>query len=184
MARCPYGPSVEQFFVTDEIHTDAVNWAAQQEDDATLQGELQYFHTHYSHSLRLAKHLGQLRESLQVEREAMYRSSARLSAANAYARLRCRIERDLSTSTSGFSACKIWMMRNATRSLSSVLKDAHLIECSWCGKTGHPIEQCYSVGYYRHCGCRGHGGTDCCHPHDLYLEGEDCKVYMGHPQFD
>ena len=72
VAQCPYGPNVEQFLVNDMVHTDAVNWAAQQEDDATLLGELQYFCTHYSHSVRLAKRLGQLRKSLQVEREAMY----------------------------------------------------------------------------------------------------------------
>ena len=28
MAQCPYGPSIEQFFIADGIHTDAVNWAA------------------------------------------------------------------------------------------------------------------------------------------------------------
>ena len=72
VARCPYGPGIKQFFVVDNIHTDAVNWAARQEDDATLQGKLQYFRTHHSHSICLAKHLGQLCESLQVEREAMY----------------------------------------------------------------------------------------------------------------
>ena len=184
VARCPYSPAAEQLFIADRVHTDAVNWALRQEDNATLRGEVQYFHTHHSHSLRLAKQIGQLQESLQVEREAMYRSSTRLSGANAYGRLRRRIERDLSTTTSGFSAHKIRMMKNATRSLSSVPQDAHLAECSWCGKTGHSIEDCYSVGYCRHCGRRGHRGTDCCCPHDLCLEGEDCKVYMGHPQFD
>ena len=163
---------------------DAVNWAAQQEDNATLQGEIQYFFTHYSHSICLAKRMGQLRESLQIEREALYHSSARLSGANAYARLHRRIERDLSTTTSGFSACKIRVMKNATCSLSSLPCDNHLIECSWCGKTGHSIEQCYSIGYCRHCGRRSHTNSNCCCPHDLCLEGEDCKVYMGHPQFD
>ena len=147
VAQCPYGPSIEQFFVEDGIHTDAVNWAARQEDDATLRGELQYFWTHYSHSIRLAKRLGQLRESLQVKREALYRSSTRLSGANAYACLHCRIERDLSTTTSSFSAQKIQTMKNATRTLSSLPHDAHLVKCSWCGKAGHPIEQCYSIGY-------------------------------------
>ena len=184
MARCPYGPSVEQFFVKDEVHTDVVNWAARQEDDSTLRGELQYFHTHYSHSICLAKCMGQLCKSLQIEREALYCSSAHLSGANAYARLCRHIERDLSITTSGFSARKIQAMKNATRSLSSLPRDAHLVECSWCGKASHPIKQCYSIGYCRHCGCHGHDGSDCCHPHDLCLNGEDCKVYMGHPQFD
>ena len=75
-------------------------------------------------------------------------------------------------------------MKNATHSLSSVSHDAHLVECSWCSKTGHPIEECYSIGYCRHCGRYSHGGSDCCCPHNLCLEGEDCKVYMSHPQFD
>ena len=170
--------------MADDVHTDAVNWAAQQEDNATLQGELQYFRTHHSHSLRLAKRLGQLHESLQVEREAMYRSSTWLSGANAYARLRRCIERDLSTVNSGFLAHKIRVMKNATRTLSSLPRDTHLLECDWCGKTGHSITECYSIGYCRHCGRRSHAESNCCHPHDLCLKGEDCKVYMGHPHFD
>ena len=184
VARCPYGPSIEQFFIEDGIHTDAVNWAARQEDDTTLRGELQYFRTYYSHSIRLTKRLGQLCKSLQVEREALYRSSTRLSGANAYAHLHHCIERDLSTTTSGFLARKIRVMKNATCTLSSLPSEAHLVECSWCGKAGHPIEQCYSIGYCQHCSRRGHADTNCCRPHDLCLKGEDCKVYMGHLQFD
>ena len=60
MARCPYSPGAEQLFVANGVHKDAVNWAARQENDATLQGEIQYFCTHHSHSLCLAKCIGQL----------------------------------------------------------------------------------------------------------------------------
>ena len=60
MARCPYSPAAEQLFIAEEVHTDVVNWALRQEDNATLQGEVQYFCTHYSHSLHLAKRIGQL----------------------------------------------------------------------------------------------------------------------------
>ena len=43
VAQCPYSPDAEQLFVAGRVHEDAVNWAARQEDDATLQGEIQYF---------------------------------------------------------------------------------------------------------------------------------------------
>ena len=92
ISQCPYSPAAEQLFIADGVHKDAVNWALRQEDDATLQGEVQYFHTHHSHSIRLAKHIGQLRESLQVEREAMYCSSTCLSAANTYTHICQHVE--------------------------------------------------------------------------------------------
>ena len=184
IAQCPYLPAAEQLFIADGIHTDAVNWALRQEDDATLQGKVQYFHTHYSHSIRLAKRIGQLRESLQIEREAMYCSSTCLSAANAYACIHRYVERGLSTTTSSFSKCKIRVMTHSIHTLGAANPDKLNYECDWCGKRGHQIDQCYSIGYCRHCGHRGHSGRDCCRPHDLCLEGKDCKVYMGHPQFD
>ena len=184
LARCTYSPAAEQLFVVGGVHEDAVNWALRQEDDTTLQGEVQYFRTHHSHSLCLAKRIGQLCESLQVEREAMYWSSTRLSAANAYARI-CRcVECNLSTTTSSFSKCKIWIMTQSICSLGAADPNILLYDCDWCGKKGHCINQCYSIGYCRHCGCHGHSDSDCCHPHDLCLEGEDCKVYMSYPQFD
>ena len=60
VARCPYSPAAERLFAAEGVHTDAINWALRQEDNTTLQGEVQYFQTHHSHSLCLAKHIGQL----------------------------------------------------------------------------------------------------------------------------
>ena len=184
VARCPYSPAAEQLFVAEGVHTDAVNWALKQEDDTTLQGEVQYFCTYHFHSLRLTKHIGQLQESLQVEREVMYHSSTCLSAANAYACVCWCVECNLSITTSGFSKCKIQIMTQSICMLGAANPDDLIAVCNWCGKTGHWINQCYSIGYCRHCGHWGHSNHNCCHPHNLCLEGEDCKVYMGHPQFD
>ena len=52
--------------------TDLVDWALKAEDDATLQGEVQYFRAHHSKAHQITHHIGALKESLQNERLAMY----------------------------------------------------------------------------------------------------------------
>jgi len=47
--------------------TDLVDWALKKEDDATLTGEVQYFHAHHSKAVQLACRIGALKESLQTE---------------------------------------------------------------------------------------------------------------------
>ena len=47
--------------------TDLVDWALKQEDNATLQGEVQYFHAHHSKATQIACCIGTLKESLQTE---------------------------------------------------------------------------------------------------------------------
>ena len=75
--------------------TDLVDWALKTEDDATLQGEVQYFRTHHSKARQIAHCIGALKESLQNERLAIYRSSDRLATANAIAHIRRCINRDM-----------------------------------------------------------------------------------------
>jgi len=75
--------------------TDLVDWALKTEDDAMLQGEVQYFYTHHSKAHQIAHCIGALKESLQNECLAMYWSSDRLAAANAIARIRRHIDRDM-----------------------------------------------------------------------------------------
>ena len=75
--------------------TDLVDWALKQEDDATLQGEVQYFRAHHSKACQIAHRIGALKESLQNEHLAMYRSSDHLAAANTIARIRRRINCDM-----------------------------------------------------------------------------------------
>jgi len=47
--------------------TDLVDWALKTKDDATLQGEVQYFCTHHSKACQIAQRIGVLKESLQTE---------------------------------------------------------------------------------------------------------------------
>jgi len=47
--------------------TDLVDWALKQEDNTTLQGEVQYFRTHHSKATQIARCISALRESLQTE---------------------------------------------------------------------------------------------------------------------
>jgi len=75
--------------------TDLVDWALKTKDDATLQGEVQYFHAHHSKARQIAHCIGALKESLQTECLAMYRSSDRLAAANTIACIRRRIDHNM-----------------------------------------------------------------------------------------
>ena len=52
-----YAPHEEQMFFEGEEHTDVVNWAMRQKEDPTLQGELQYLHTHRQAALRTARRI-------------------------------------------------------------------------------------------------------------------------------
>ena len=63
--------------------TDLVDWALTKEDDATLQGEVQYFCAHCSKATQIAHHIRALKKSLQTKHLAMYHSSERLAATNA-----------------------------------------------------------------------------------------------------
>ena len=55
-----YAPHEEWMFFEDEEHTEVVNWAMWQEEDPTLQGELQYLHTHCLAALRTAHWIAKL----------------------------------------------------------------------------------------------------------------------------
>jgi len=75
--------------------TDLVDWALKQEDNATLQGKVQYFCAHHSKATQIAHRIGVLKESLQTERLAIYQSSKQLATANAIAHIRCHIDRNM-----------------------------------------------------------------------------------------
>ena len=79
---CPVGhhhtaisPKDELLLTSGMQFTDLVDWALLMEDDATLIGEVQYFQAHHSKAIQIACRIGALKESLQTERLAMYRSS-------------------------------------------------------------------------------------------------------------
>jgi len=164
--------------------TDLVDWALKAEDDATLQGEVQYFRTHNSKARQIAHCIRTLKESLQTEHLAMYQSSDRLAAANAIACIRRRIDHNMHKAP--------YFKGKRGRRAQVAIRDWAIHAwgndngkmCDWCGKTGHNIEDCYCLGYCRHCSCRGHDGTDCLRPHNFCTEFEDCKVYPSHPNFE
>ena len=158
-----------------------VNWAVQQEEDPTLQGELQYLRTHRKATLRTARHIAKLHEELELHCQSFYRSSGHLANANAHARLYRRISCDLSPDTSIFNKCKI---QNTQRSVEERCPQPVKGHCDWCSKEGHEVTTCYRIGYCRHCKRQGHGDGECCHPHDLCRNGEYCQVYPTHPQFE
>jgi len=179
----PMSPRNELFFHHDLELTTGVDWAVLYEDDPTLAGEVQYFRSHKKACDRLAKRMGQLRESLEVERQALYRSSARLTRANALGRLQRHIDSSLHIASS-FSTARVKRIRASIRNCVTEERTRHPKECQWCGKTGHTINNCYCIGLCRHCSRRGHTGVDCKDPHCMCLEYRDCKVYPTHPHFE
>jgi len=127
--------------------TDLVDWALRKEDDATLIREVQYFRAHHSKAIQLARCIRVLKESLQTERLAMYRSSERLAAANAIACVRRHINRNMHQAPyfKGKRGCRA-QVAICDRAIHAWGKDNNKM-CDWCGKTGHNIEECYSLSY-------------------------------------
>ena len=80
-------PKDELLLTQGAQFTDLVDWALKAKGDVTLQGKVQYFCAHHSKAQQIARRIGALKESLQTKCLAMYRSSDRLSAANAIARI-------------------------------------------------------------------------------------------------
>ena len=179
----PMSPCNELFFHPDLELTRGVDWAILDEDDPTLAGEVQHFRSHKKACDRLAARMGQLRESLEVERQALYRSSARLTGANALGRLQRRIDSSLHFSPL-FSSKRVKKIRASVRNRVTEERARHPKECTWCGKPGHTIDDCFCIGLCRHCSLRGHTGVDCKNPHVMCLEYGDCKVYPTHPNFE
>jgi len=88
-------PKDELLLTSGAQFTDLVDWALKTEDDATLQGEVQYFCAHHSKARQIAHCIGALKESLQNECLAMYQSSDHLATANAIACIHRCIDRDM-----------------------------------------------------------------------------------------
>jgi len=177
-------PKDELLLTQGAQFTDLVDWALKTEDDATLQGEVQYFRTHHSKACQIAQRIRALKESLQTERLAMYCSSDCLAAANAISRICHRIDRDMHKAPyfkgkRGHRA----QVAICDRAIHAWGKDNGKM-CDWCRRTGHNIEDCHCLGYCHHCSRRSHNSTDCLRPHDFCNEFEDCKVYPSHPNFE
>jgi len=177
-------PKDELLLTQGAQFTDLVDWALKTEDDATLQGKVQYFRTHHSKAQQIACHIGALKESLQNECLAIYRSSDCLAAANAIARIRRHINHNMYKAPY-FKGKRGRHTQVAIRdqAIHTWGKDNSKM-CDWCGRTGHNIEDCHCLRYCCHCSCHSHNGTDCLHPHNFCNKFEDCKVYPSHPNFE
>jgi len=179
----PLSPRNELFFYPDLELTRGIDWAVLVEDDPTLAGEVQHFRSHKKACDRIAKHMGQLRESLEIERQAFYHSSACLTRANTIGCLQRHIDSSLHIASS-FSGARVKKIRASIRNCATEEHARHPKECMWCGKASHTIDNCFCIGLCRHCSCRGHTGVDCKDPHCMCLEYRDCKVYPTHPNFE
>ena len=179
----PLSPCNKLFFHPDLELTRGVNWAVLLEDDPTLASEIQHFRSYKKACDCLAARMGQLRESLEIERQALYQSSARLTGANTLGRLQHHIDTSLHIAPS-FSTMRVKKIRASVRNRVSKECARHPKECMWSGKVGHSIDNCYCIRLCRHCSRRGHAGVDCKDPHCMCLKFRDCKVYPTHPNFE
>jgi len=179
----PLSPRNKLFFHPDLKLARGINWALLYEDDPTLAGEVQHFRSYRKACDRLARHMGQLRESLEVKRQALYQSLARLTQANALGRLQRHIDSSLYIASS-FSTARVKKIRASLRNHVAKERAHNPKECMWCGKVGHTIDNCYCIGLCRHCSRQGHIGVDCKDPHTMCLEYGGCKVYSTHPHFE
>jgi len=179
----PLSPCNKLFFHPNLELTSGIDWAVLHKNDPTLVGEVRYFRSHKKACDQLAKRMGQLWESLEIERQALYHSSARLTGANALRRLQRHINSSLHIASS-FSTMQVKKIRASIRNRVTEERTRHPKECMWCGKVGHTIDDCFCIGLCRHCSRRGHTGVDCKDPHSMCLEYGDCKVYPTHPHFE
>jgi len=175
-------PRNELFFHPDLELTGGMDWAVLQEDDPTLAGEVQHFCSHKKACDHLAKRMGQLWESLEIERQALYRSSAHLTGANALGRLQCHIDSSLHIGLS-YSTTQVKKIHTSIHNQVTKEHACHPKECMWCSKVGHTIDNCYCISLCHHCSRRSHMGVDCKDPHSMCQEYGDCKVYPTYPNF-
>ena len=68
----PLSPHNELFFHPNLELTRGVDWAVLYKDDPTLAGKVQHFRLHKKACNQLARYMGQLHKSLEVERQALY----------------------------------------------------------------------------------------------------------------
>ena len=180
--RTPLSPRDELLFIDKAVYSSAIDYTIKQEEDPTLAGEVKYFRSHHKQAAKLAQEIGHIHEALETERQALYRSSDRLAATNAPQRVLRHVGRTLYQSPY-FSSCQIKKIHVAIQNCAVEAWGSGNTACDWCGKMGHHIEHCYSIGYCRHCSHRGHMGMDCMRPHNMCQDGGLCKVYPNHPNF-
>jgi len=140
----PLSPRNKLFFHSNLELTAGVDWAVLYEDDPTLAGEVQHFRSHKKACDRLAKCMGQLRESLEVERQALYRSLAHLTGANTMGHLQRHIDSSLHIGSS-YSTAQVKKIRTSICNRVTEERAHHPKECIWCSKVGHSIDDCYCI---------------------------------------
>jgi len=179
----PLSPHNELFFHPKLELTAGVDWAILYEDDPTLAGEIQHFRSHKKACDCLAKRMGQICKSLEVEQQALYCSSACLTRASAIGCLQHHINSSIHIGSSFSSA---WVKTIHASICNCVTEEwaCHPKECLWCSKQNHTINDCYCIGLCRHCSGHGHTGVDCKNLHSMCLDGGDCMVYPTHPNFE
>jgi len=136
----PISPKDKLLLTKGMQFTDLVDWALKEEDNTTLQGEVQYFHAYHTKATQIVCCIGVLKESLQTEHLAMYRSSERLATANAIARICCQINRNM-LKAPYFKGKRGHKAQTAIRNcaLHAWGKNNSKM-CDWCGKTSVKVQ--------------------------------------------
>ena len=127
--------------------------------------------------------MGQLRESLEIEQQALYCSSAYLTSACALSCLQHHISQSLNSAPYFSASCIKKICAFICNHVIEAWESGTAKEYTWYGKEGHCIDNCFCIGLCHHCLYHRYTRVECKHPYDMCLEGSDCKVSPTHPNF-
>ena len=167
-------------FNRQQLHTPAVDWAIEHEDDITLTAEVRRYRRLSNQARDIAMHIAAMRNCLHDTQADLMVSSHSLSHANTYQRVRRHIVNRLSPQSSPYLPRHISRMIEAVNSPWNWTDKELATQCKWCKQQGHHEEWCTYLHKCMLCGGRGHLDKDCRCPHAFCSPEVDCNIPLLH----
>ena len=167
-------------FHNRQLHTPAVDWAIEQEDDITLTAEVKRHRRLTDQARDIAMRIAAMRNRLHDTQADLMVSSHSLSRANAYRRVCRHIVNRLSPQSSPYSSQHVTRMIEAVDSPWNWTDEELATQCEWCKKYGHREEWCAYLRKCMLCGGKGHLDEDCRRPHAFCSPEVECNVPLLH----
>ena len=163
-----------------QIHTPAMDWAIEQEDDITLTAEVRRYRRLSNQAWDIMMRIAAMRNRLHDTQVDLMVSSHSLSHANAYRQVHHHIVNQLSPWSSPYSSRHISHMVEAVNSPWNWTDKELAMQCKWCKQQGHREEWCAYLCKCMLCGRRGHLNEDCHRPHAFCSPEVECNVPLLH----
>ena len=159
----PLSPCDKLLFVDKLIYSNVVDYVVVKEDDPTLAGEVKYFCSHYKKANKIAP---------EFQKWATFVRHLRLSNRQYIAALNTSVLPTPSNMSNNilvalFILPPISPTIKSRKIYSTIQNQAAEVwgpngrDCDWCGKAGHHIKHCHSIGYCHYCSCHSHTGIGC-----------------------